>query len=65
MHIDVCVIHMHLLFVSLVEVHLYKQKSPFTSGSLTEFDTNLGAHDGFLLLDRYIFAQVSIVFCEF
>ena len=47
------------VLVSLVEVHLYKQSSPYTSSTNEEFDSNLGPHDGFLLLGRYIFAQVS------
>ena len=36
-------------------VNLYTSAYPFTE--VTEFDTNLGDHDGFLLMGPYIFAQ--------
>ena len=36
--------------------NLYFSDYPY-SGSATEFDKNLGDHDGFLLVGRYIFAQ--------
>lgn len=34
------------------------QKNPYTSATRTEFDAKFGVHDDFLMLDRYIFAQV-------
>lgn len=36
---------------------LRTQRIPYTGSTLTEFDPNLGRHDGFLLLGPYIFAQ--------
>ena len=42
----------------VAEVHLYMQKNPYTSATRTEFDAKFGVHDDFLMLDRYIFAQV-------
>ena len=38
-------------------VSLNTQRIPFNSGSLQEFDANLGRHDAFLLIGAYIFAQ--------
>ncbi|CAI8046683.1 VPS10 domain-containing receptor SorCS1, partial [Geodia barretti] len=37
-------------------VNLFVSDYPYTGGS-SEFDKNLGDHDGFLLVGRYIFAQ--------
>ena len=36
--------------------NLFVSDYPYTGGS-SEFDKNLGDHDGFLLVGRYIFAQ--------
>ena len=45
-------------FTFIAEVQLYIQRSPYTTSTVTEFDPNLGKHDAFLIVDRYIFAQV-------
>ena len=34
------------------------QRSPYTAATRTEFDPQFGVHDDFLMIDRYIFAQV-------
>ena len=67
-HFGICfyILCFLFLFLSLflphssivAEVHLYMQKYPYTSTTRTEFDAKFGVHDDFLMLDRYIFAQV-------
>ncbi len=36
---------------------LQTQRSPFGASTLQTFDPNLGKHDAFLLLGRYIYTQ--------
>ena len=41
-----------------VKVHLYTQRSPYTSSNKKEFDPAFGGHNDFLIVNRYMFAQV-------
>ena len=44
-------------------VHLYTQRAPYGTAQGTEFDPSIGKHDGFLIVDRYIFIQVCVCVC--
>ncbi len=42
----------------LAQVDLYTQRYPYDDTTRQEFDPSLGPHDAFIIVDRYIFAQV-------
>ena len=46
------------MYIYIAEVHLYTQVHPYDDNTKAEFDPDLGRHDAFLMVDRYIFVQV-------
>ena len=61
-HITKCVHVMYIMnmymYIYIAEVHLYTQIYPYDDTTKVEFDPDLGHHDAFLMVDRYIFVQV-------
>ena len=43
------------------EISLFTQRFPYTEQTKGVFDPSLGPHQGYILVDRYIFVQVSFV----